>query len=480
MPDDQGYSPTYVANLVALIATDVQFLFTYHNILEGRFFDDAGTSWLVNKAVAHYRTYQTALSRSIIEQELVAEKAGEALQDAVLLRWDSLPESVDDTTYAYMIETAETYIRRQAILCAVMESQPLVEEGRQDEVIALVEEANAIRLVRSVGMILPEEIDPLLTRLNTRDRDVENIPTGVPTLDAFLSGGLRKKETAVLMAAKSKGKSQWLPYVAGSAVLLDQSVLCYTLEMSADDWAARLVSRMSGVPINDLSKELSGRKFKAAVRISESMKVLGFENATAVVKEIPPRKCTPETIATDIEELSAQGIHIDMVVIDYADLMTAGRYKEDKRYAELATIYTDITSLAKEYDVAIWTASQVNRQALRRKRISLDDVAISFDKLFPVDFVLGLLQVDDEEVPDENGHRSARIQVVAARRAGEFIVGNMVPVRLFYESATFKEIKDIADRDSESAMEPNVVYEVNTHLQQGDPEHSDRDDDAEP
>jgi len=240
--------------------------------------------------------------------------------------------------------------------------------------------------------------------------------------------------------------------------------------MSGDDWAARLISRMSGVPINSLSTELSGSKFKAAIRIAESIQVLGFERATAVVKEIAPRKCTPDTISMDIEELAAQGIRIDMVVIDYADLMTAGRYKEDKRYAELATIYTDITSLAKEYDVAVWTASQVNRQALRRKRISLDDVAISFDKLFPVDFVLGLLQVDEEEVPDENGHRSARVQVVAARRAGEFIVGNMVPVRLFYESATFKEIKDIADRDSESAVEPNVVYEVNV---KGDADHSD-------
>jgi len=469
MPDQAFYSPSYVSALVMLATSDTQFLLAYSKIIEGRFFGDAETAWLVDKAKEHYAAYDTALTRTIVEQELHAEKANPDMVEAVLLRWDGL-EEVDDDTFTYVMETAEKYIRRQAILCAVMESQPLIEEDRQDEVIQLVEDANAIRLVRSVGAIYPEEIDPLLTRLSVRDRDVENIPTGIPSLDAFLSGGLRKTETAVLMAAKSKGKSMWLPYVAGSAVLIDQSVLCYTLEMSGDDWAARLISRMSGVPINSLSTDLSGSEFKATIRITESIQMLGFEHATAVVKEISPRKCTPDTISQDIEELAVQGIRIDMVVIDYADLMTAGRYKEDKRYAELATIYTDITSIAKEYDVAVWTASQVNRAALRRKTISLDDVAISFDKLFAVDFVLGLLQIDHEEVPDENGRRSARIQVVAARRAGEYIAGNQVPVRLFYESATFKEIKDIIDRDPESAVEPNVVYELDV---MSDADHSD-------
>jgi len=479
MPDDQGYTPTYVANLVALITSDAEFLFTYHGILEGRFFDDAGTAWLVNKAVANYAAFKTPLSRVIVEQALHEEKASEAMQDAVMLRWDSLPESVDDNTFTNLMTTAETFIRRQAILCAVMESQPLVEEGRQDEVIRLVEDANAIQLVRSVGLILPAEVDPLLTRLNTRDRDAENIPTNLPTLDSFLSGGLRKKETAVTMAGKSKGKSQWLPHVAGCALQFGMNVLCYTLEMTGDDWAARLVSRMSGVPINDLTTELSGSRFKAAVMIAENMQVMGFENTTAVVKEIAPRKCTPDIITQDIEELAAQGIKLDMLVIDYADLMAAARDKEEKRYAELAMIYTDITSIAKEFNLAVWTASQVNRKALKKTRISLDDVAISFDKLFPVDFVLGLLQLEEEEVPDADGHRAGRIQVVAARRAGEVIVGNQVPVRLFYERATFKEIRDIADRDREEAAEPNVVYEViSGHT--GDPDHANRDNDAEP
>ncbi len=472
MADLVFYSPSFVGALVSLATGDEQFLLAYAKILEGRFFSDAETAWLVDKAVKHFEEYGTALTRTIVEQELHGEKANPDMVEAVLLRWDELPE-VDADTFTYVLGMAEEFIRRQAILCAVMESQPLIEDGRQDEVIRLVEEANAIRLQRSVGIRIPDpDLDPLLTRLNTRNTDVENIPSGVPTLDAFLSGGLRKGETAVIMASKSKGKSMWLPYVAGSAVMLDLSVLCYTLEMSADDWAARLVSRMSGVPINSLPTEFSGRKFTAATRIAESMQVLGFERATAVVKEVPPRKCTPEIISADIEELAAQGIQIDMLVIDYADLMTAGRYKEDKRYAELAMIYTDITSLAKEYKMAVWTASQVNRQALRKPRISLDDTAISFDKLFPVDFVFGLLQVAEEEVPDADGHRSARIQVVAARRAGEFIVGNLVPVRLFYESATFKEIKDITNKGVDNAVEPNVVYEMSV---KDDADHSDAD-----
>ena len=470
MPDQAFYSPSYVSALVALATGDETFLLAYAKILEGRFFEDAETAWLVDKARAHYATYETALTRTIVEQELHTEKANEDMIEAVLLRWDGL-EAVDDTTFTYIMETAEEYIRRQAILCAVMESQPLVEEGRQDEVIRLVEEANAIRRERSVGILLPQDQEALLNRLATRNQDVENIPTGIPLLDRFLMGGLRKKEMAVLLGPKGKGKSMWLPWVAGGALMTGESVLCYTLEMSGDDWAARLLSRMSGVPINDLPEAIEDGQFEAARRISDTMQLLGFEGSTAVVKEMAPRKCTPDTVREDIEELAAQGINCGLLVIDYADLM-ASRYAEQKRYEEQAHVYADLFSIGKEYGMGVWTASQVNRQALIRRRVSLAEIATSFDKVFPADFVLGLAQTEEEEQPDEHGHRAARLMMIAARRQGELITGNHVPLRLFFEKASFKEIRDITEMTEDAAEEPNVTYE-HLALSGVDPDHSD-------
>jgi hypothetical protein len=470
MPDQAFYSPSYVSALVALVTSDDQFLLAYSKIMEGRFFEDAETAWLVDKAKAHYAKYETALTRTIVEQELHAEKANPDMAEAVLLRWDGLDE-VDDNTFAYVMETAEEYIRRQAILCAVMESQPLVEEGRQDEVIRLVEAANSVRREREVGIMLPRDQEELLNRLATRNQDVENIPTGIPMLDRFLQGGLRKKEMAVLLGPKGKGKSMWLPWVAGGALMTGESVLCYTLEMSGDDWAARLLSRMSGVRINDLPDAIADGKFEAARRISDTMQILGFEGATAVVKEMAPRKCSPDTVREDIEELAAQGVNCGLLVIDYADLM-ASRYQEQKRYEEQAHVYADLFSLGKEYGMGVWTASQVNRQALIRRRISLAEIATSFDKVFPADFVLGLAQTEEEEKPDEHGHKAARLLIIAARRQGELIMGNHVPLRLFYERASFREIRDITEMTEDAAEEANVTYE---HLPRSgaDPDHSD-------
>lgn len=477
MPDLVFYSPAYVGSLVALVTGDAEFLLAYGKIIEGRFFDDAETAWLVDKAKAHYERYQTALTRTIVEQELRAQKANPDMVEAVLLRWDGLPEEIGDDDFTYIMDTAEEFIRRQAILCAVMESQPLIEEGRQDEVIRLVEDANAIRREREVGIMLPRDQESLLNRLATRDMDVENLPTAIPMLDRFLRGGLRKREMAVLLGPKSKGKSMWLPWVAGGALMIGESVLCYTLEMSGDDWAARLVSRMSGVPINDLPEAIVNGKFEAARRISNTMQILGFENAAAVVKEMAPRKCSPDTVREDLEELAAQNISIGLLVIDYADLM-ASRYQEQKRYEEQAHVYADLFSIGKEYNCGVWTASQVNRQALIKRRVSLAEIATSFDKVFPADFVFGLAQTEDEEVPDEHGHKAARLLIVAARRQGELITGNHVPLRLFYERASFREIRDLTEMAEDAAEEANVVYE-NLPRVSGDPDHSDRDDDPD-
>lgn len=472
MPNLAFYSPAYVSALVSLATGDEQFLLSYAKMLEGRFFADAETHWLIDKAVAHYASYGTALTRTIVEQELHGEKANPDLAEAVLLLWDGLPE-VDDDTFAYVLDTTEEYIRRQAILCAVMESQPLIEEGRQDEVIRLVEEANAIRRDRDVGTMIPRDMEDVLNRLVTRNQDVESLPTAIPMLDRFLSGGLRKKEMAVFLAAKSKGKSQWLPWVAGGALMIGENVLCYTLEMSGDDWTARLLSRMSGVPINDLPDAIADGKFVAATRIDQTMQILGFADAVAVVKEMAPRKCTPDTVQEDIVELAAQGIPIGLLVIDYADLM-GSRYQEAKRYEEQAHIYADLFSLGKEFNCGVWTASQVNRQALIKRRVSLAEIATSFDKIFPADFVLGLAQTEEEEKPDEHGHKAARLLIIAARRQGELITGNHVPLRLFYERASFKEIRDITEMTEDAAEEANIVYE-NLPRAGADADHSDED-----
>ena len=87
--------------------------------------------------------------------------------------------------------------------------------------------------------------------------------------------------------------------------------------------------------------------------------------------------CASKTtmLASEIfNKLAASGVNIDMVVVDYADiLMPTGNFKE-KRHA-LGNIYEDLRGLAGELEIPIWTASQANRSALEEDVIGADKVA---------------------------------------------------------------------------------------------------------
>ena len=85
-----------------------------------------------------------------------------------------------------------------------------------------------------------------------------------------------------------------------------------------------------------------------------------------------PRAC--EEIARRLDRLKSLGVEIDVIILDYLNIMGSSRQEKEKRH-ELARTSRDISILARQYDAVAWSAALTKREALDRDRVRKKDIA---------------------------------------------------------------------------------------------------------
>ena len=201
------------------------------------------------------------------------------------------------------------------------------------------------------------------------------VSTGWKLIDDITNGGLGNSELGVVIAPTGAGKSMVLVHLGAQAIKEGKTVVHYTLELQDMSIGLRYDSCLTGVPINDLPV------FKEEVY----EKVSNF-GGRLIIKEYPSKTASTNTIKTHLEKLKTRGIDVDMVIVDYADLLRPKRVEREKRH-ELETMYEELRGLAQEFKCLFWTASQTNRSGLNAEIITMEAISEAFNKCFVADFI---------------------------------------------------------------------------------------------
>jgi len=97
-----------------------------------------------------------------------------------------------------------------------------------------------------------------------------------------------------------------------------------------------------------------------------------------------------------------RSIEVDMIIVDYGDLLRPVRYLKEKRN-ELESIYEELRGIAAEYEAPVWTASQTNRSGLNAEVITMESISEAFNKCFIADFIFTISRtIEDKNI---NGGR---------------------------------------------------------------------------
>jgi len=199
------------------------------------------------------------------------------------------------------------------------------------------------------------------------------VPTGIEKFDAELDGGLRRGELGLMLAPPESGKSISLQDLSMSAVLGGFRVALFTIEMTAEQVAYRLDSRLS---------QIKYRKFRRA-----QMEDAEFERWESEVKKIPenklkvigvPEGCSCRLIESELSRMS--GIfQPDLIAVDYCGIMSPneGRFETSMDWKYVGAVVRNLKGLALKLNVPVWSASQLLVGAKEKAEVKFVDVGLA-------------------------------------------------------------------------------------------------------
>jgi len=218
----------------------------------------------------------------------------------------------------------------------------------------------------------------------SRDGGLAGISTGLIDLDQKL-GGLHPSDLLIVAGRPSMGKTAlatniafhvarnyaWEPQPDGTRKTVNGGVVAFfSLEMSAEQLAMRLLADVSGVSSDRLRKgEIDASEFgrvrDAAIEIQESPLFIDATGGLSIAK------------LTARARRLKRSSGLDLIVVDYLQLVTGGDGRgEQNRVQEVSMITQGLKALAKELSVPVIALSQLSRQVESRedKRPQLSDL----------------------------------------------------------------------------------------------------------
>ena len=196
------------------------------------------------------------------------------------------------------------------------------------------------------------------------DEGIVGVPTGLRDLDDKL-GGLHQSDLIIIAGRPSMGKTSLATNIAFNAAqkLQDSgkksSIAFFSLEMSSEQLSTRIISEQARISSNDIRRgRISDDQFDKFLETSKN------------ISELP--LYIDETPAISIAALSNRARRIkrlfglDMIVVDYIQLMRGTTFNKDGRVQEISQITQGLKAIAKELALPVVALSQLSRQVEQR------------------------------------------------------------------------------------------------------------------
>jgi replicative DNA helicase len=292
-----------------------------------------------------------------------------------------------------------------------------------------ISEQNIRKNYIQMSDLMRKALKELDEKRNKKD-GLTGIPTGFMQLDR-VTAGFQPSNLIIIAARPGMGKSAFIISVArNAAVEHNVPVAIFSLEMSALEVVNRLISAEAEIESEKIKKgKLDERDIKhlhsRLARLTEAPILIDDTPALSVLE-----------LRAKARRLKAQH-NIQLIMIDYLQLMSGGETGKGNREQEIAYISRSLKNLAKELDIPIIALSQLSRAVETRggdKRPQLSDLRESGSIEQDADMVMFLYRPEyykitqDEEGRDVTGtgeviiakHRNGSLENVRLKFVGQY------------------------------------------------------------
>lgn len=317
-----------------------------------------------------------------------------------------------------------------------------------------ITEGNIKKSFEGMSSLLKKAIDQVETVMN-QEEGVSGVPSGFKDVDKITSGWQRS-DMIIIAARPGMGKTAFVLSMARNIAVDNQRpVAVFSLEMSAVQLVNRLISSETEISSEKLRKgNLRDDEFQQL-----HSRIGRLSTAPIYIDDTP---------ALSVFELRAkcrrlkQKHNIELVIIDYLQLMTAGTDKGN-REQEISTISRSIKGIAKELDIPMIALSQLSRAVESRggdKRPMLSDLresgAIEQDADL-VSFIYRPEYYGIEVDADGNPTEGIGEYIIAKHRNGAL---DTVKLRFTGRLAKFSDLTPFDFDEAAGGLTPNSDFGV--------------------
>ena len=314
--------------------------------------------------------------------------------DGCIKMLETLKEKPEEVKQDWLFDTTEKFCQQRAVYNAIMESIQIIDgkskSQSENAIPHILSDALAVSFDAHIGHDYIEDAD---SRFDFYHKVENRIPFDLEFMNLITNGGTPNKTLNIVMAGTGVGKSLFMCHHAAACLSQNKNVLYITCEMAEERIAERIDANLMDITmdeVKELPKEIFDTKFDRAV---------GNYTSKLIVKEYPTSTASSHHFRTLLEELSLKKkFKPDIIFIDYLNICASSRLKQNgnvNSYNYVKAIAEELRGLAVEYDVPIFSATQVNRTGFASSDFGLEDTSESFGLPATADFMIAMIATED-------------------------------------------------------------------------------------
>jgi replicative DNA helicase len=355
--------------LLNQIIVDKEFGRSIIQVLDTNYFDNKYFKLIVQMVKEYFVKYDHVPTFETLEQITKSEIQQEL---AIKIILDTLKKVKDVPIEGslFVQEKAMKFCKQQELQKAISKAQKVIDGGEfenYDQLEELVREALQIG-TREDGMLdVFSNLDDVL------NEDFRHpIPMGIPGIDRLLKGGLAKGEIGVILAPTGVGKSTFLTKIANHSFNLGYNVLQIFFEDNPKIIQRKHITCWTRIHPDDMSN----KKEEVLVKVREIEEKM---DNRLILEKLPSDTMTMSQIKNLIRKKMADGIRVDMVLLDYIDCVVPEKNLGDEWKSE-GSVMRGFEAMCHEMNLVGWTATQGNRSSISAEVVTTDQMGGSIKK----------------------------------------------------------------------------------------------------
>lgn len=413
--------------LIKAIIEDKKFGDTIIDVLDSKYFDNNSFRFIMENMKELHKAYTKIPNYDTLAQKIMSEGGNKDINRPHIDTLEAIKTL--EKNNEFVKDKALNFCKQQNLKRELKSVTHIIENG-EFESYSKIEQI--IQKALQVGIMNDNTVDVFHNIEDALEKDYRlPIPTGIVGLDNLLKGGLGRGELGVVLAPTGTGKTTILTKIANTAYNAGLNVLQIFFEDNEGQIKRKHYTIWTGIRPDeqpDFKEEVLAKVREQQERSSGTLKL----------SKLPSDSITISDIKSRIRKMISEGFKPDLIVIDYVDCISAERSTNGEEWKGEGSVMRSLEAMTTEFDVAVWTATQGNRESISSEVVTGDQMGGSIKKAQIAHVILSI-----GKTLEQKEHNLATLTLIKSRIGKDGVI---------FQNCTFNNEFLIIDTDSQNTL----------------------------